>query len=369
MNLNKAIETFNDGNFDRYLKPIFNNARSFLTIVLNKGRKDEIDIENLSYKDYESDSELFSFLYESGFFDNVNYNNIPEEIKNSYLLYQIGNDPATTLNYICDNILSDVVVRSDGFWLLLSDREELSIFFDDRGRDTTAKDVAKSALSEEGLDYDRWWGDTTDDIYRDVIDELNEENLIRLSEYVLKYIGDQDLSVEDYGSDFFHDLAKEQDREGFFRITSNDVNSLIKDQESMEELMNGPLDELKGELYSIHSNAYNSAYESEIYELVYGGLKEYFSSNITEESKKNGEKVRYQSFIKISDFQSNVESFLNEYRYGGYYETLDYFGGYREMMNQLFSDDVYEEIDFRIPDYPDYQLVDKYINEFFGDYI
>jgi hypothetical protein len=38
-------------------------------------------------------------------------------------------------------------------------------------------------------------------------------------------------------------------------------------------------------------------------------------------------------------------------------------------MKSLFDDDVYDGIDFRIPDYADYGLVDKYINEYFGDYI
>lgn len=368
MNLSKAIESFNSGHFENDLKSIFNNVRSFLTLVMRKGRKSEVDVGNISYSDYDSDPKLFDFLYENKFMDSVEYNDLPDEIKNLFLSSWVSEDSNSALKYICDSLLSDVTMRSDGFYLFLRDREELAEFFDDSGRDVTARDVAKLSLSEEGLDYDRYW-DTVDDIYNDVIGELNEVNLGYLANYILKNIGDVDLNVEDYSSDFFNELSEEQDREGFFRITSENVKFLIKDSEAMNELLDGDLDDLKSELHSIHANAYNSAYESEIYNLVYDGLTEFFSSKIIDEEIKTGDKVKWHSYIKISDFQGNVESFLNENRYGSYYNNLDYYGSYTEMMKSLFDDDVYDGIDFRIPDYADYGLVDKYINEYFGDYI
>jgi len=135
----------------------------------------------------------------------------------------------------------------------------------------------------------------------------------------------------------------------------------------MDELLNGDLDDLKSELYSIHGNAYNSAYESECYNLVMDGLQEYFVGKFDwEEVKQISGKVRYYPKIKIRDFYSNVLSYLEE---NIRYDTLEYHGSYTEMMNSLFYDGVLDEISFRIPDYPDYQLVDKYINEYFGDYI
>jgi hypothetical protein len=368
MNLSKAIESFNSGHFENDLKSIFNNVRSFLTLVMRKGRQSELDLGNISYSDYDSDSKLFDFLYENKFMDSLEYNDLPDEIKNLFLYRWVSEDSNSALKYICDSLLSDVTMRSDGFYLFLSDREELAQFFDDSGRDVTAKDVAKSSLSEEGLDYDRYW-DTVDDIYNDVIGELNEVNLGYLENYILKNIGDVDLNVEDYSSDFFDELSDEQNREGFFRITSENVKSLIKDSEAMNELLDGDLDDLKSELFNIHSNAYNSAYESEIYNLVYDGLTEFFSSKIIDEEIKTGDKTKWYSYIKISDFEGNVEKFLYENKNSGYYNTLDYYGGYTEMMRSLFDVSVYDAIDFRIPDYPDYRLIYKYINEYFGDYI
>jgi hypothetical protein len=50
-------------------------------------------------------------------------------------------------------------------------------------------------------------------------------------------------------------------------------------------------------------------------------------------------------------------------------DKLDYHGSYTVMMKQLMDEDVYDWLDFRIPDYPDFSLVTKDINDIFGDYI
>ena len=138
----------------------------------------------------------------------------------------------------------------------------------------------------------------------------------------------------------------------------------------MEELMQKDLSDLEGELYSIHSNAYNSAYESTIYTQVMDGLEEYFSSPIDEVAKQVGEKTRYTPYIKIRDFYSNVLAFIENNLGMGYSDSiLEYFGSYTGMMGQLFQEEVYEPIDFRVDDYPDHREVDKAINDYFGDYI
>jgi hypothetical protein len=146
--------------------------------------------------------------------------------------------------------------------------------------------------------------------------------------------------------------------------------SLIDDREAMNELLDGDLDELKSELRSIHNNAYNSAYENECYSLVFNGLDEYFSSKIIEETKQVGEKTRYIPYIKIRFFKNDVMAFVNENKGGGYNDSnLEYWGSYTGMMDSLFDTGIYEEIDFRIPEYADWDLIKKNINEFFGDYI
>ncbi len=97
------------------------------------------------------------------------------------------------------------------------------------------------------------------------------------------------------------------------------------------------------------------------------GLEEFFSSKITEEETKVRDKTRYIPYIRIRNFSDNVGGFLKlNYNYT---DNLEYLGSYTEMMRSLFNDGTYEKITFRIPDYPDYELVQNQINEIFTHYI
>lgn len=368
--LDQFLEWFHDGReseYDKILK-VFQTTRRFLQAVIKYGEKDQIDIGYIPHKEWRNDGDLFDFIAENGFLDNLDYNSLGYEVKNYYLLWLIEKDKNIGLKYICDNILTDVVIRDDGFWLRLRDEEELADFFR-RSGDYDLQDIAKQILGEDGLKYG-WYSDTTDDVYRDVIEELNEKNIQYLANYILKNIGNNDLNISDYNSDFFEELQEIQARDGVFQITQDNVMSLIKDKEAMEELMDGDLGDLKSELYSIHHNAYNSSYETTIYNQVMEGLKEYFSSPIDDVVTKVGEKTKYTSYIKIDDFYGNVMTFIEENLGSGYSDSvLDYHGSYTGMMLQLFNEGTYDAIDFRIDDYPDHRELDQAINDYFGDYI
>jgi hypothetical protein len=367
--LDQFLEWFHDGReseYDKILK-VFQTTRKFLQTVVKYGEKDQIDVNYIPYSEFRNDTELFDFIIENNFLDDSNYHNLEDILKNYYLEYWIGNAPDVALKFICDDLLTDVEIRSDGFWLHLRDRDELAVFFDDRGRDGTARDVAKHVFSEDM--WDPYW-DTTSDVYRDVIEELDDNNKKHLGEYILRHIGNQDLNVEDYSADFFQELADIQAKDGVFQITQDNVGPLIGDEEAMNELLNGDLDELKSELYSLHNSAYNRAYEEECYDLVYKGLEEFFSSRIMDEAKQVGEKTKYYPYIKIRNFQSDVMAFIYENKGGGYNDsTLEYWGSYTGMMGGLFDIGIYDEIDFRIPDYADWDYVRKNINDMLGDYI
>ena len=363
------IELFNDGEWEKISKFFNNDIMTFLKFSVSKGFSNRLDISSISWREFEENENLFDFLAENGFLDNVDYDSLDDDLKNYYLYWWLNENPGECLQYISGGILSDVEIRGKGeYWLRLRDREELVVFFDDTGRDVTSRDLAKGIFEEDDSWYERFW-DTTDNVYRDVIDELDDSNLQVLATRILKEIGNQDLNIEDYGSDFFHELMKQQSREDFFQITDDVIYDLIKDQEAIEELLDGDLGELKGELFNVHGNAYNSAYESECYSLVYDGLDEFFSSKITEEMTKSGDKTKYISYIRISDFYDNVKSFVYENRSRGGDGLLEYHGSYTEMMRSLFDDNDYGQIDFRIPGYPDWDLVNNNINEYFSDYI
>ena len=361
--IEELIEEFNNNNWVGISKIFNNKIEVFLSFVLRKGLIDELDLANIPYNNVPS----FNFLVKTKILDNFDYRSIPALLENDFLLYKIQQDPEVWLEWLTEKILRDVERRSDGYYLRLRDSKELAELFDDSGRDTTAKNVAESVLGE---DYWEDFYDSTHNVYEDVIEELDVENVIKLRNNIFREIGNVEFSLEKYDSEFFEGLSEEQGTEGYFIIKETDLDELIKNEEAMKQLLDDDLNEIKSELYSIHSNAYNSAYQNEIYGLIWSELDIHFVGRVIEEQTKIGETTKWLQYVKIRDLQGNVEKFLSN-RLGSEYneDKLDYDGSYTSMMKRLMDDGEYDWLDFRIPDYPDYGLVTKDINDIFGDYI
>jgi hypothetical protein len=201
-------------------------------------------------------------------------------------------------------------------------------------------------------------------------EELDVENVIKLRNYIFREVGNVEFSLEKYDSEFFEGLSEEQGTEGYFIIKEENLDELIKNEEAMKQLLDDDLSELESELLNIHGNAYNGAYQSEIYGLIWSELDIHFVGRVIDEQTKIGETTKWLQYVKIRDLQGNVEKFLSS-RLGSEYneDKLDYEGSYTTMMKRLMDDGEYDWLDFRIPDYPDYGLVTKDINDIFGDYI
>ena len=367
------IESFNDGEYEDEIKPYFNTLINFFKFIKKYNLLEELDLREIPPDDFSN--ELFDYLVENGIMDNLDYNSVPEEFQNNYLLHGLEYNYENTVKYITSDLLRDVEIRPDGFYLYLgNDRDELASFFcGSSRRDTSPEDVAKQIFSEDGLGND-WYFDN-DTKPSEVIDDLNEKNTIHLKDAIFKEIGNVELSLEDYSSDFFESLSEEQGTEGYFKIQAEDLNELIKDSDAINELCENDLSELGQELKNIYWNSYNSAYENEIYKLVYDGLDEYFEGKIDEvpkeTTKSDGKKVTtYLNYIKIRDFVGHISLFLENNKGQSYSDSyLDYFGSYTTLMKQLLYDDEFDCIDFTTPDYPDWSTTQKYINEMFNDYI
>ena len=367
------IESFNDGEYEDEIKPYFNTLINFFKFIKKYNLLDELDLGEIPTDDFSN--ELFDYLVDNSIMSNLDYDSIPEEFKNNYLIHGLEHNYEDTIKYITSDLLTDVKIRPDGLYLYLgNDRDELASFFcGSSRRDVSPEDVAKQVFSDEGLGND-WYFDAYTKP-SDVIDDLDEKNTIHLKDAIFKEIGNVELSLEDYDSDFFSSLSEEQGTEGYFKIQAEDLNELIKDSDAINELCKKDLSELGRELKNIYWNAYNSAYENEIYELVYDGLDEYFEGKIDEVpkeiTKSDGKKVtKYLNYIKIRDFVGNISLFLENNRGQSYSDSyLDYFGSYTTLMKQLIYDDEFDCIDFRTPDYPDWSTTQKYINEMFDDYI
>lgn len=368
---NDLVIKFNNGDYVDDIEPYFNDILSFFRYLKKYDLLDEIELGNIPSRDF--DEELWEFVVENDLISNSDYNYLPEEFKNYFLLYELENNYEWVMEYITNNLITDVDKREDGFYLYLKDKEDLSNLFCGSNRDGGARYVAKMVLSEDGLGHE-WYFDYNRKPF-DTIDELDETNFTALKDIIFKEIGNKELSLEDYNSDFFESLSEEQGTEGYFRITAEDITELLKDQEAINELCKNDLDELGSNLISVYHWAENGAYEDEVYDYVFGGLEEYFEGRITDVSrevtKTDGSKVtRYDQYIKIRDFQSIIKKFLENTKGQVYNDShLDYYGDFINLLVGMINEDEAECINFRVPEYPDWSRTTKNINEMFNDYI
>ena len=369
MSLERArnlVQSFNDGDYDDDIKPYFNTLMNFLNFIKKYGLLDELNLEETPSNEF--DEEIFNYLTENGVISSLEYDNLPNEFKNYYLSYGLEHDYESTVIFITENLLTDVEIRPDGFYLYLRDREELADFFCSSSRNTSASDIAKIIFGEDSHEW--YYDDYTKP--SEVIGVLDDSNITSLKDVIYKQIGDRELSLEDLNSDFFEFLSEDQGTEGYFRIRPEDLNGLLDDSESMNQLFNDELSDLGSDLSSLYNMSENTSYEDEVSSLVYDGLSEYFDGNVTETPREvtlrdGTKKTRYFNHIKIRDFVGTVKSFLNEYAGNGYNDTLlDYYGSYTTLAKET---DLFECIDFRIPEYPDYSQTVKNVNEYFTDYI
>jgi hypothetical protein len=303
-------------------------------------------------------------LKKRGLLDEIDpHNTSDHEVwQNEYLLWLYESDKESYYKWVV-RFLEDVIFENGKPYLEISERGDLSKLFCDGNRYDFSRDTIESILTGDGDVFERYW-DTTDNVYRDVIEELTPENNKTLSDHIVTELKGKKIFPETTELEL---IASEQGHPEYFEINSENVMRIIKDEDSMKELLGDQLSELRGTLYSIHSSAYNSAYEEEVYNDVWDELSNYFEGTGEWVSqphpyKKNTE-IQYFR-VPIRNFESDVNNYLYNNKGYGNSGTLEYHGSYIGIM----SEDR-DCLSLRVSDYPDSRKVDKYINEFFKDYI
>jgi len=330
MDYDDLVEKFNNNDLD--VVKYFNDYPTFFSILKKRGLMSEIDPHNAS------DS---------------------EEWQNEYLLWLYHNDKEAFYKWV-PTLLTDVEIKDGVPYLDIEDRSELGVLFCS-GRNDISQDTITNVLAGES-DWEPYW-DTTDDVYRDVVDELNEDNLKYLGEYIVSHLEGQTIEPE---TELLSEIASSQGSDNP-TINFENVIQVIKDEETLTYLWGNNLQDLKSELYSIHSNAYNSAYEDEIYEAIWSELNTYFIGkgewvSRPHRYKKNTE---VQNFvIPIANFDSYVVDYLSDNKGYGNSGTLEYVGSYIGMLKEWL-----DCLSVHPPDYPDFRKVDRNINEYFKDYL
>jgi hypothetical protein len=246
----------------------------------------------------------------------------------------------------------------------LDDRSELSNFFCEGSRNGLSKGYVEDILSGENDLY--LFDNTTDSVYRDVIEGLNPKNMKHLREYIVENLKGQKIET---GTIELEDIAREQGHPEY--VTINDsitAQTIIDDKESMNHLLDTYLEYLKSELESIHRNAYNQAYESETYENIFSELQEYINGNGEYYSqphrfKKDTTTQRFRVPV-ASNFDEIILDYLISNKNRGSRGLLEYWGDYIPIVQ-----DEQDCLTVHPPGYADYRQVEDNINEIFTDYI
>ena len=330
MDYNDLIEKFNNGDLDVNL--YFNDYETFFSILKRRGLMSEIDPKNAT----------------DG-----------EQWQNEYLIWLSHNDKESFTKWTL-SLLNDVVFKDGVYYLDTDDRSDLSKLFCENRNDISISTI-DNLLSGES-DWEPYWN-TTDNVYRDVIKELNEYNLKSLGEYIVDSLKDVGIEPE---TEILYEIAEEQGNPEA-RITYNNVGKIIGSEETMDYLFENGLEDLKSELYSIHNNSYNSAYEDEVWKSVMNELSTYFVGHgeFVMRPHRYKKDTQVQNFIiPIANFESDIVGFLQDNKGYGNSGTLEYWGSYLGMMG-----DWADCLSVHSPDYPDSREVEANINEMFRDYI
>ena len=325
MDIDEVIELFNDTELD--VNKYFNDSETFFKIIEKRGRIDDLDLEN-------------------------NY------MENDYLAYLSETNGEKFIEEVQKQI-SDVRFDGEVPVLQLNDAGDLAKLFCVSRNDISQDTIREILLGE--ADWDRYW-DTTDDVYRDVIEELNEENLKYLYSYIIKNLEGVQIEPE---TELLGEIASSQNTE-YATITMVNVEYVVRDSETMGYLLDRDLSELDSELNSIHSNAYNMAYETAVFREVWGKLDDMFD---VEKRKYVYKPHPYKKETQIEVLEMPIRDFyepIRDYLYNnkGTNQTLEYFGNFIGILEENG-----ECLSVWAPDYPDSREIDKNINEIFGDYI
>lgn len=314
---------------------------------------------------FSSIDNLFLFLEKKDLLQYIDvFNDDLEDRQNLVIYYLLNSEHSEKYYNIIISKLHDVKKEGNDYYMELNDIADLSDFFKSYSRDTSPRDVANSVLNE---DYWEPFWDTTNDVYVDVVEDLTEENLHILKNKILEKLKDVKVELDGTSSDEMELIASEQGHDEYLMVTPENIDRIVGDSETMKFLFKNYLDEIESSLYQIHSNAYNDAYNSEYYQKVWDELLTYF-----DESKPVWTKIgnKYYPKLKItSKIHSIIDDYFSEYKDYGYGYSIDNMDSLSSLLHELFDNGRYEELSFRIHDYPDNSEVFKNINSIFEDYI
>ena len=325
------IEEGDSKSFDEFVTTYLNGDYNVVFDLLSK--------RNLLFTD-----EVTSFFKENQF--------------NKWFNYIYKDDPQYVIDYITENYLGDVNNTKDGYWMNVDKADLVELFSEDR-RGGGAKGVAKIILSDDIFDFFSFVD--INDLYNDVISNLDKNNLLKLRETVYSEVEGKEVEIDGETDIITHDQIIDMDE--------SDLSDFIKE--------NAP--EVNSNLASLYNSSYESAYYDEVYDLVYRELKYFFGTenlfkDYTVTRKVVDKQTNTIKDIEVPAYQVNVTNILpivikNVLEWGGYDSDNDfeYYGNFEGLLNRWANES--NPIDFNVPEYADWNIVNNNLNDMFDDYI
>jgi len=320
----------------------------------------DIGLENFIKNYFTNKVDLFiDFLDKKNLLGEFQQELIDEGYFVDVMKHHYQNDPQYVIDTIVEQYFGDVTYDNNRFWLSMS-REDLSHLFEADRWGSGAMGIARKILSSE---YDSFFDYV--EIYNledDVISGLNPDNLNILKEAVYKELEGQE--IENDGETDIITLEKV--------MNMGDKN--------LSELIKNHAPDVYGNLSSLYNSSYEAAYEEEVYNDVMNELKSLFGTeNFSREVpyKRKTLKSGTTDIIEVDDYKFQVDVtnilptlIIDVLNWGGYNSDNDfeYYGGLEGLLKFWLSEEK-GRLSFTISDYPDFRLVEKYINEMFKDYI
>jgi hypothetical protein len=294
------------------------------------------------------------------------------------LFYAFYQNDTSFIWKIVDKYLSDVVKIGDDYYFDTS-TGDLAGFFDTNYRSEISRTGIESILSGE---HDMNFYDVTDDVYRDVYDELTNENKQLVKERIALDL--KDIKTISTDTELLEEIAQEQGRENV-ELTDEVISRILGDNDTLEYLINKELDldGVRSELYSLYSNCYSGILSDEWYDSLMNELvgfvidndksDEYsYKKQVWDKDSNRVEKTFYGTRYKVTNCIYDVVSeWLEENKNceGGYCDTIEYFGSYDRLLSDLIDDGVRELLRVpRLDDYPDHRKVNSCVNGNIGEY-
>ena len=356
-------------------EPKLSRQQEKLLLILTKFQEGDIDLQYLEDSVGGLDNFL-KLLSKNNLLTHIDPFSHDWDDYQNQLFYSFYQNDTSFVWTIVDKLLSDVTKIGNDYYLDTTPGD-LAGYFNTIYRNEISRDGIESILSGE---YDMNFWDVTDDVYRDVYDELTPENKKEVNERIISEL--KDMKTIDTHTELLEEIAEEQGREDV-ELTDEVISRILQDDDTIEYLINKELpDGVRSDLYSIYQGCYEGTLTDEWYESLMSELvgfviddtnrDEYsYKKQVYDKEGKRVEKTFYGTRYKATNcIYEVVSEWLEENKNcEGYCDTIEYFGNYSSLLGDLISDGARESLRVpRLDDYPDSRKVEKCVNGSIRDY-